>query len=44
MWLAGVLHPEVYSPEQYLKDAKEFYKTFFDIEVSDDLLGVVAQQ
>ena len=44
MRLAGVLHPEVYSPEQYLKDAKEFYKTFFDIEVSDDLLGVVAQQ
>lgn len=40
MWLTNKLHPEVYSEEQYISEAKEFYKTFFDIDVTDALLGV----
>lgn len=41
MWLTNVLHPEVYSEQQYVSEAKDFYKTFFDIDVTEEQLGVI---
>ncbi len=29
LWLASRLHPEVYSEEEFIKDANEFYETFY---------------
>lgn len=40
MWLTHVLHPEIYSEEAYLEEAQEFYRTYFDIEVSREDLGL----
>lgn len=39
LWLTSKLHPEVYSEEEYLKEAKGFYGRFFDISVDDQQLG-----
>lgn len=40
LWLTSVLHPELYSTEEYRKEAIEFYQKFFDISVSDEDLGL----
>lgn len=40
LWLENNLHPDIYSKEDYIKDAKEFYKEFYDIEVSEEELGL----
>lgn len=40
LWLENNLHPDLYSKEDYIKDAKEFYKEFYDIEVSEEELGL----
>ena len=40
LWLENNLHPDLYSKEDYIKDAKEFYKEFYDIEVSEEALGL----
>lgn len=40
LWLTYKLHPEVYSGEQYLQDAEEFYATYFGIAVTKEQLGI----
>lgn len=40
LWLMNNLHPELYSKEAYLKEAEEFYKSFYDITVTSEALGV----
>ena len=40
LWLINMLHPELYTTEQYAAEARTFYKTFFVIEVTDDMLGL----
>ena len=40
LWLENNLHPDLYSKEDYIKDAKDFYKEFYDIEVTEEELGL----
>ena len=40
LWLTHVLHPDLYSEEEYKEEATEFYQEFFDISVSDEDLGL----
>lgn len=40
MWLTNQLHPEEYDKKTYIKEAKNFYKEFFDIDVTEEQLGV----
>lgn len=40
LWLLNDLHPDLYSKEAYLEDAKTFYKDFYNIEVTDEALGL----
>ncbi len=39
LWTASVLHKDAYSPETFAKDAAEFYKTFYDIDIDISLLA-----
>ena len=41
-WLAAQLHPDVITPEEYVTIAEDFYRTFFNISVTDDDLGVLS--
>ncbi|MBQ0005620.1 MAG: ABC transporter substrate-binding protein [Clostridiales bacterium] len=34
MWMANVLHPDVVSKDDYEKAVKDFYKQFYDVEVT----------
>lgn len=40
LWLAHILHPEIYTEEAYLSEAATFYKTFFGIDVTKEELGL----
>lgn len=40
LYLTHVLHPEIYSEEEYLKEATDFYQEFFDIAVTKTDLGL----
>lgn len=40
LWLLNDLHPDLYSEEAYLEDAKTFYKEFYDLEVTEEALGL----
>ncbi|MFQ9696056.1 MAG: ABC transporter substrate-binding protein [Zhenhengia sp.] len=40
LWLLNDLHPDLYDEEAYLEDAKAFYKEFYDIEVTEEALGL----
>lgn len=40
LWLLNDLHPDLYSEEAYLEDAKTFYKEFYGIEVTEEALGL----
>lgn len=40
MWLTSLLHPDIVSEEDYKQEARSFYKTFYDIEVSDEDIGL----
>lgn len=40
LWLTYKLHPEVYSKEEYVREAENFYKTYFDITVTEEQLGL----
>lgn len=42
LWLTHELHPDLYTEEDYVKEAEGFYKEFFDIEVSKEDLGLEA--
>ena len=40
LWMAHILHPELVSEEEYVKEAQEFYQTYFGLEVSKEQLGL----
>lgn len=40
LWLTYQLHPEVYTKEAYVEEAKAFYQTFFEISVTEEQLGL----
>ncbi len=40
LWLTSQLHPELYSEEDYVKEAKNFYKTYFNMDVTEEELGL----
>ncbi|NIZ41326.1 ABC transporter substrate-binding protein (plasmid) [Entomospira entomophila] len=40
LWLVSLLHPEIYSQEMLLTDAKQFFQEFYGIEVDASDLGV----
>ncbi|MFV0314813.1 MAG: ABC transporter substrate-binding protein [Anaerotignum sp.] len=40
LYLTHMLHPDLYSEEDYVKEATSFYKEFFDIEVTKTDLGL----
>ena len=40
LWLTHQLHPELYSVEAYTKDAQDFYKTFYEIEITKEDMGL----
>ncbi len=40
LWMSHILHPELVSRDDYINEAKNFYKTFFDIDVTEADLGI----
>lgn len=40
LWMAHILHPELVSEEEYVKEAQQFYQTYFGLEVTREQLGV----
>ncbi len=38
LWLASQLHPELYSWERFVEDARSFYNQFYGIEIDEALL------
>lgn len=40
LWMAHILHPELVSEEEYVKEAQQFYQTYFGLEVTKEQLGV----
>lgn len=40
LWMAHILHPELVSEEEYVKEAQQFYQTYFGLGVSKEQLGV----
>lgn len=40
LWTTSNLHSDIYSVDSFKKDAKEFYKDFFNLEVSDEEIGL----
>lgn len=40
LWLTQKLHPELYSVETYIKDAQDFYQTFYDITITEEDMGL----
>lgn len=39
MWLSSILHEEDYPFDQFVKDAKSFYQTFYDFEIDQGLIS-----
>ena len=42
LWMTHILHPDLVSLDDYIKEAKEFYQNYFNIDVSNEQLGVVS--
>lgn len=40
LWLVNKLHPDIYPTDEYVKEGEEFYKKFFNIEVSKEDMGL----
>lgn len=40
LWLVNSLHPELYNQETYVKEAKEFYLNYYNIQVTEEDLGL----
>lgn len=40
LWMTHILHPELVSEEEYVREAQEFYQTYFGLEVTEEQLGV----
>lgn len=41
LWMTHILHPDLISREDYIKEAQQFYQTYFGIEATQEQLGVV---
>ena len=41
LWMTHILHPDLISQEDYIKEAQQFYQTYFDLAVTQEQLGVV---
>lgn len=41
LWLTHILHPDVYGEDDFVKEAKDFYKTFYGIDVTEEEIGVL---
>lgn len=39
-WLTNKLHPDLYSKDEYVNEAKEFYNKYYNIDVSEEELGL----
>lgn len=39
MWLSSILHEEDYPFDQFVKDTKSFYQTFYDFEIDQSLIS-----
>lgn len=40
LWLTCILHPDLYTQDAYVEEAKDFYQTFFQIDVTEEQLGL----
>lgn len=40
LWMAHILHPELVTEEDYVKEAQQFYQTYFGIQVTREQIGV----
>lgn len=40
LWMTHILHPELVTEDDYVKEAREFYKTYFDLDVTQAQLGL----
>ena len=40
LWMAHILHPDLVTREDYVGEAKAFYKTYFDLDVTEAQLGL----
>lgn len=39
LWLTSQLHPDLYQKEKYIREAKQFYQDYYQIEVTEEELG-----
>lgn len=40
LWIVNNLHPDIYSTDEFKKDAKGFYKKFYNLDVTDEEIGL----
>lgn len=40
LWMSHILHPDLVTQEDYVDEAKAFYKTYFDLDVTEAQLGL----
>ncbi len=40
LWMAHILHPELVTEDDYVKEAQQFYQTYFGLEVTKEQLGI----
>lgn len=40
LWMTHILHPELVSEEDYVKEARQFYQTYFGIEITREQMGL----
>lgn len=40
LWMTHVLHPELVSYEEYVDEAKNFYRIYFNIDLTDEQMGI----
>lgn len=40
LWMAHILHPELVTEEDYVKEARQFYQTYFGVEITRAQMGL----
>lgn len=40
LWMTHILHPDLVSEEEYVSEAQAFYKTYYDLDVTEAQLGL----
>ena len=40
LWLASLLHEDLYSKSKFMDECRYFYKTFFNLDVTEEMLGI----